>query len=176
MRSMIHKLIKTEFTSLDCWTPAESDNSFYETIEMVFVDGDCLRHEGILMTIKTIWVEPEKPVYTLWARKDCPFWLEASDEELIDLLRHELLHIEMDRPDADVKFYNECVHRGIPVNLSALRIIYATNLDEKVPREYLDFDLKHFNRCFPEGFKYWSQFLKFNRSSLNLHSIFSAGD
>jgi len=160
MCSMIHHLIKTEFTSLSCQTPAESDNNFYKTIEVVFVDGDCMRHEGILVEIKKFWPETKKPVYTLFAKKDSPFWLEASDEELIDLLRHELLHIEMGLPDFNVEFYNECVRRGIRVNVNASRIIYAMDLDENVTRGHLDFNLKYFNQCFPESFKYWSQFLK----------------
>lgn len=103
---------------------------------------------------------PGKLIYVLFARRSSPFWLEASDEAIINLLHHELLHIEMRCGDFSTKFHNECIRRGIHVNENAAPTIYAINLDKAVTEGYLSFNLKYFNQCFPESFKYWSSFLK----------------
>jgi len=49
------------------------------------------------------------------------FFLTADDEELIDVITHELLHGEMHRRglphlDSDVPFILECLRRGVHVN------------------------------------------------------------
>jgi hypothetical protein len=49
------------------------------------------------------------------------FYLEAADNELRDIIRHELLHGEMQRrgqpsKDDDVPFILECLRRRLPVN------------------------------------------------------------
>lgn len=82
-------------------------------------------------------------------------WLEKDDEEIKDVFRHELLHIELKKKDNDIEFIEEAIRRGITLNNASYSVLYT----KRTERNGGHFNLKLFNFCFPEGFEYWSQFL-----------------
>jgi len=87
---------------------------------------------------------------TIVSRED---WLKFDDKKINSLLRHELLHHELDKSDSDIEFIEECVRREIHINKSSDKVLYAHRISEN-----LKFDKVLFEYCFREGIAYWAKF------------------
>jgi len=92
------------------------------------------------------------------------FWLKATDEELIDILRHEFLHDELaerGRPnlDCDIEFIKESLKRGIVLERRHFLYVFSYLIGPGKQLSPSKFE-PAFNYCFPEGLEYWAKFLK----------------
>lgn len=87
-------------------------------------------------------------------------WLKLDDEEINRILRHELLHYEMDKKDCDIEFLLECERRNLPINKSSGKVFYAYEISQD---HKCRFNRESFDYCFSEGFDYWAKFAKYMR-------------
>lgn len=78
-------------------------------------------------------------------------WLKMNDEEIKDVLRHEVLHFDLGKGDSDIEFVKEALLRGIRLNDISFWIFYAYKISE----EYR-FNKSLFEGIFYEGFNYWA--------------------
>ncbi len=111
VQGIVNRLVKEEFPELGfvyvmtyVLKPAEKDAlAHWYQVE----DGDKKIYRNIALNIDADWARP--------------FYINATDEELRDILRHELIHGEMRRQgkpsgDNDETFIMECLKRGVLVN------------------------------------------------------------
>lgn len=115
--SVLGQLISQEFLGLRDWK-----------FEVCTVSPSRQKKRGSMAFLSPLGVNYELKEATIYLVLRRVFFENDGFEYLVQVLRHELLHILTDLGDDNPDFISECFSRGIPASDDALRTLHRANL------------------------------------------------
>jgi len=147
VRKLLFDLIKTEFKELGKpWVEFHDGLHPWQT-HRVDLSTTWYREEGLASVAPFGKIQGEQ-LYRIHINGNNKDWLEMDDEEIKDVLRHELYHITMDKRDIDISFIKKCWDEGLSLNLISRIVWFAYQYETASLYEKRHFNKALFECCF----------------------------